>query len=116
MHACQVIDANQRAESHESWHVYCLNDHEWWLARSLDEAMRDAARFWGYTLEEAIADELFDEPYELDAKQLDRLSFIDDSVTPEARRTFADELELRVGSRRESGLEIKPQLFACTDW
>ena len=118
--ARQALDADHAAASdHNGWHVYRMNDYEWWLARTLEEAKADAARCWGYTLEQAEAEEMFDEPHELDAGELDRLTFVDDTQLPEGalvRRSFREELEMRVASLREKGGEMRPERFAVTDW
>lgn len=52
--------------------IYRLNDYEWWLASSLQEAIEDRRRIIGN-------DEDVYEPAELTAVELDSLFFVDDS-------------------------------------
>lgn len=95
------------------WRVFMLNDYEWYMARSLDEAKATAAEQWGYTIEQCERDELFDEAEELDDAALDRLQFCDDTHLPDGpmiKRSFREELA------RRSAIDPKPQLFASTEW
>jgi hypothetical protein len=96
------------------WRVFRLNDCDWWVARTLDEAKEDAARTWGFRYVED-AENVFEEPQELDDATLDRLHFIDtderERPVKTSRRTFRAELAQRVAA----GLS-KPELFACTEY
>jgi hypothetical protein len=111
--ALQPIDTSPT--DFDGWQVYRLNDCEWWLARSLEEAKKDAAECWGFTLEEAEEEDLFDDPHALDAHALDTLTFVDHFEDTPVRRTFREELALRVSEGKQKG-DLAPQLFATTEW
>lgn len=92
------------------WRVFRINDCEWWVARTLDEAKSDYLRQTGCSEEEA-----FDDPHELDEATMDRLHFIDQDENErplkDSRRPFRTELAQRVAA----GLS-KPEMFACTEY
>lgn len=95
--------------------VFRMNDCEWWMARTLDEAKQDAAHQWGYpSVLPAEKDEMFDEAHELSDEELARLKFVEDAEVPRdqwVRRTFREELDRRIAAG-----ETKPGLFACTEY
>lgn len=96
------------------WRVFYMNDCEWWVARSLEEAKVDAAKAWGCSVATAEADGMYDDPYELCDAELERLKFVVDRELPEKqwkRITFREELERRVAV----GM-MQPELFACTEY
>lgn len=84
--------------------VYRMNDSEWWMARSLDEA-REAYHACYGTDEHDTAD-----ARELTDEELDRLTFTDDEATPRVTRTFREELA------RQSATATEPDFFATTEW
>ncbi len=90
-----------------AWRVFHMNDIDWWLARTLDEAKSDYTRQTG--------DEDLDDAYELTDEELDRLHFVDtderERPVTKSRRTFREELAQRVAS----GVN-EPELFACTEY
>lgn len=93
------------------WRVFRLTDYEWWVARTLDEAKEDAAREWGYSVEQAERDEIFDDPEELSDEQMALLTFREDMYDPKSeRRTFSAQLSRLI----QLGID-KPGLFACTE-
>lgn len=107
----------------ETWKVYQLNDCEWFVARSLDEAKAAGAELWGYDGPDAVAkaeaDGMFgeekygDEPSELTEAEMDRMRFSDsdENDRPTGKsRTFREELANRV----RDGLK-KPEYFAGTE-
>jgi hypothetical protein len=92
------------------WRVFRMNDCEWWVARTLAEAMGQ------YLIQTGIpAAEAFDGERELTDEEMDRLHYIDidenERPVKESRRTFRDELAQRVSA----GLSM-PELFACTEY
>jgi hypothetical protein len=93
------------------WRVFRMNDYEWWVARTLEEAKADYQQTVGPMPE----DEAFDDPGELTDAELDRLKFIEDPEVPPTkwvRRTFREELE-RIS---KSEFDKKPGMFACTEY
>lgn len=97
-----------------TWRVYKLNDYEWWVARSLDEAKADAANEWGCKdVAEAEREDMFEDPSEVPDEELDRLKFTDgdeDGNAIGALRSWRDELTQRIAA----GLSA-PELFAARD-
>lgn len=91
------------------WRVFQLNDYEWWIARTLEEAIEDSMKQSGCPREE------YEDAVEVSEEGLDRLRFIEDPELPKSkwiRRTFREELARRVASE----FEPKPGLFACTEY
>lgn len=93
------------------WRVYRLTDYEWWVARTLEEAKEDAAKQWGYTVDEAEEDEMFCDPEELSDAEMERLKFREDMLDPLSPvRTFREELDRMIAE----GLS-EPGFFAGTE-
>lgn len=81
--------------------VYRVNDCEWYMANTLEEAIALAVADSGLPRDEAT-----DKPRELSQEELDRLKFIN----PDGSRwSFARELQ----GRTEAG--FKPGFFATTE-
>ncbi len=81
------------------WRVFRLTDYEWWVARTLDEAKADAAKEWGYTVEEAERDEMFDEPHELSDAELENTKFQEYmDVATKRTCTFREELDRMIAA------------------
>lgn len=83
--------------------VFRLNDCEWWMARTLAEAIEDWRSCTG------IEPDPSDEPRELTDAELDANKFFDPDDPAAPRRTFREELEIR--ARGATG----PQFFATTE-
>lgn len=91
------------------WHIYRMNDCDWWVARSLNEAKRDYMDTVGPMDEE----EAFDESGEISQEEYDRLQFTDcdeDERPTGLTLTFRGELCRRV----TAGLTA-PEMFASTE-
>ncbi len=92
------------------WRVYALDDCDWWVARSLDEALQD------YQTQTGIRPDgpEVEDAYELTDAELDSLKFTDcdehERPTGDAR-TFREELARRVAE----GLSA-PEHFASTEY
>lgn len=86
-----------------------MNDCDWWLAHSAEEASADMMKMYGAT----PADELSpDGPRELTEAELDKLIFSDDLSEPNAaKRTFREEL-----ARRIAAGVTTPEPFASTEY
>lgn len=87
--------------------VYQLNDYEWWMARSLEDAIADWCSVTGCTTEDC------DDARELTDAELDSFRFFDEGVDESGNtitRTFREEL-----ARRVAAGETEPQLFATTE-
>jgi hypothetical protein len=99
------------------WKVYAVNDCEWFVARSRDEAIAAAVEHWGCkSAEEAVKHHMLDldEVYELNDVELNALRFADSDENDERTgewRSFKDELQRRVNS----GLK-EAELFACSEY
>lgn len=91
------------------WRVFRMDDCDWWVARSLEEAKAS------YQHQTGVDDESIEDARELTEQEMDKLHFVDvdDRERPvkKSRRTFRVELAQRVGA----GLS-KPELFACTEY
>lgn len=93
------------------WRVYRMNDYEWWVARTLDEAKADAAKQWGYSVEDAERDEMYDDPDELTDAEMEHLKFREDMFDPlSPTRSFREELDRMIAD----GLS-EPGFFAGTE-
>lgn len=84
-----------------SMRVFYMNDCDWFMAPDIEQAKRLYKEMTGLP-----DDEAFDEPYELNDTQLERLRFMDEDG---GKRSFA---ELR--QMIESG--AGPGLFASTEY
>lgn len=83
--------------------VFQINDYEWYMGGTLEEAVAAAMADSGLPEDEAT-----DDPCEVDAEQMDKLVFVDDDGV--TRRSFAAELQRRI----EMG--AKPGMFASTEY
>lgn len=92
------------------WRVYRMNDTDWFMARTIDEAMTEYVRHTGCPIEESC-----EGVRELTDEEMERLKFrfwLEGPEHPprEHKCTFREELERRV-SRRP-----KPETFASTEY
>lgn len=88
--------------------VYAMNDCDWWMARSLEEAKADYCHETGSTEAELCPD-----ARELTDEELDRLRITDtdENERPTGKaRSFRKELQRRV----DEGV-TKPEMFASTE-
>ncbi len=85
--------------------IFRLNDCDWWMAETLEEAITDFVKDVGMSEEEAI-----DNPAVLDEEQLESHIFTDHDAANSPRRTFKEELQLRI----ERG--AKSEMFASTEY
>lgn len=82
--------------------VWKINDYEWAMAPTLDEAIQAVCDMTGVD-----RDDVADEPHELTDEELLRLKFVDED---ESKRSFAEELNRRVAQG------IRVQYFASTEY
>lgn len=91
------------------WRVYRMDEYDWWVARSLDEAKAS------YKHRTGVDDECIEDARELTDDELDTLHFIDTDADErpikKSQRTFREELAQRVAA----GLS-KPEMFASTEY
>lgn len=78
-----MSEANETTEGAEitegaTWKVFRINDCEWWVARSLDEALRDYRVCCGFSDEEAA--EYTGEAHELSDAELDSTTYSDEEA------------------------------------
>ena len=100
------------------WRVFKMDDIDWWLARTLDEARES------YKRETGVDDEAIEDARELTDAEMDKLIFVDtdenERPVKASRRTFREELRQRVEfherMRVEHGIEPKPEPFACSEY
>ena len=83
------------------WKVFKLNDCDWWVARTLDEAIADYRHQCG-------ADVSIEGEHELTDKELDRLMYCDEDC--KSRIPFRQALHDLV----DAGIK-KPEMFASTE-
>jgi hypothetical protein len=94
--------------------IYRLNDLEWWMANSLEEAIQTAIKETGAAREDIFTEDGSPEP--LTDEQLDRLQFVDtnpESGDPSAelgKRSFREQLA------RELAAGAGPGIFASSEW
>ena len=82
--------------------IFRMNDCDWWMAETLEDAKRDyMASGHGLREEEAL-----DDPGEVSDSDMDRLQFTED----DGKHSFRAELAIRVGRREDS------QFFASTEY
>lgn len=92
------------------WRVYRLNDCDWWIARSIEEAKASFQSHCGPMPD----DEAFDEPHELTETEMDTLKICE---TDENERRTGKKLTFReyLVERLGDGLS-EPEQFASTEW
>jgi hypothetical protein len=93
------------------WRVFQLSDYEWWIARTLEEAIADSMK------ESGCGPEGYEDAAEVSDEAMDRLKFIENPELPRedwVRRTFREELARRAAS--DEPCDRKPGLFASTEW
>ena len=86
------------------WRVYRLNDCDWWVARTLEEAKADYLD----TVGPMSDDEAFDDPHELSDEDMDRLKITDVDDPKATKPTFREYLK-QMAPRA-------PGMFASTEW
>lgn len=82
--------------------VFQLNDYEWYMAPTLEEAIDEAVRLTGLPRDEAADDDAC----EVTSEDMQRLRFKEDDGSV---RTFAEELTRRISAG------AKTELFASTE-
>lgn len=85
------------------WRVYKLNDCDWWVARTLEEAKAS----WQETCGPDECEE-FEDAYELTDEDMDRLKITDHDDPKSPRLTFREYLEQMKPTR--------PDMFASTEY
>jgi hypothetical protein len=65
-----------RATNVPAMKVYRINDYEWWLANSLEEAIADVRQIYG----KDFVHEQLDNPRECTNEEMDRLKYCDDGA------------------------------------
>lgn len=95
--------------------IFNMDDCTWIAARTLDDAWKGLADFFGYkSVEELRADYVDYTPTELIDEDLDRLCFVDDvdGPAPESGRTFREQLDAMIASNPNQF----PCFFATTEY
>jgi hypothetical protein len=84
--------------------VFYLNDCDWYIAATLEEAKGQCAADTGLPVDEATEPDA----HELTDEDLDRLIFMDED---EGKLTFRQELERQIATGN-----TKPRMFASTEY
>jgi hypothetical protein len=87
--------------------VFRVNDCEWYMAPTLEEAVQKCMDDCKLPRDEAV-----DDPRECTPEEMGRLTFMDDVYNPEKseRRTFAEELARRIAAGKGT------EMFATTEF
>lgn len=93
------------------WRVFHVNDHECWVARSMQEAKATAAESWGMTLAEAEAGGEFDDAAEITDARMHELMVTDDESFEHRTVSFRTHLDRLI----ERGLSA-PEFFCGEDY
>ena|ERR1051326_5521787 len=72
-----VLHRPSEFQIHEQMKIYRMNDCEWWLANSLEDAIASMKKSYGRGFD---ANESLSDPRELRDEELDRLKFCDDGA------------------------------------
>ena len=83
--------------------VFQMNDCDWYMAESAEEAQVEYGRDYD------PGDPLENQPRELEEYEMNTLTFTDDDG--DLTRTFAEELKIRL-----SGEDVKHGIFASTEY
>lgn len=105
LHMCHIPGVNVAPDVMK---IYQLNDCEWWMAYSLEQAIETAIKQTGCTREEVYDPEWADG--ELTDAQLDKLQFVDTEAEGQPKRSFREQLAIEVAAGRGPGL------FASTEY
>lgn len=97
-----------KTDNSEPWGVFRINDCDWWLARSAEEARADAARLYGCKPEDEEIDK--DIP-RLTEEQLEAHAFFPDADRGSKSITFAEELKNRITASNP-----RVEMFATTEF
>lgn len=81
-----------------------MNDCDWWIAPSLEEAVADVYKY--YNCDDKY---MVEEPRKLTAKELDSLKFVVDAEPPKVI-SFREELNNRIK------MGAKTEIFASTEY
>ena len=85
--------------------IFRLNDYDWWIAETQEQAIADYIKDVGLSEEETI-----DNPGELNEKQLNSYIFTDNEIANTPQRTFKEELQRRINAGATS------EMFASTEY
>lgn len=87
--------------------IFAMNDCDWWMAPTLEQAVAGYLEMTGLD-----ADECLEDPFELSDESMASLKFIDDynDTGDRTTRTFAEELERRIAAGAVS------EFFASTEY
>jgi hypothetical protein len=114
---------DSRPPTCSAWSIYQINDCDWWVARSLNEAIVDALRGCyqmevsdNPTLEELKAFEGAElcDAHELTAEEMDRLIFREEGVDEDTYKRITRTFRAELTSRIESGT-VAVGVFASTE-
>lgn len=83
--------------------LFKINDCDWWMAPTLEEAVEDAKGYYG------DHPDMWEDARELTDKEMDSTIYSDYETDPPNTRTFREELNLRIAA----GAKI--ELFATTE-
>ena len=88
--------------------IFQISDTEWWAGATMDEVLADAARAWGFDIDSDDYRMMREEAIELTDASMARLQYSYDEDNPALKRSFRDELDLRLADPANTF----PQFFA----
>lgn len=88
--------------------IFQISDTEWWAGATMDEVLADAARAWGFDIDSDDYRMMREEAIELTDASMARLQYSYDEDNPALKRSFRDELDLRLADPTNTF----PQFFA----
>jgi hypothetical protein len=88
--------------------IFQIHDTEWWAGRTMQEVVDAAAKAWGFEVGSDDYRMMTEEAIELTDETMDRLQFSYDDDNAALKRTFRDELDLRIADPTNTF----PQFFA----
>lgn len=88
--------------------IFQIHDTEWWAGRTMDEVLAAAARAWGFDVGSQDYQMMKDDAIELTDDTMDRLQYSYDDDNAALKRSFRDELDLRIADPTSTF----PQFFA----
>ena len=83
--------------------VFCMNDCDWWMAETLEQAKADYLKMTGKDAN------ILDNPHEMTAEEMENAEFYPDESVERAI-PFTEELRNRIVAGRKS------ELFASTEY
>ena len=108
---CKGTGETDDDEKEGSMRLWRMNDCDWYMARSLDEAKVALFADSGYAATENIGEEIVDDPREVTAEEMQRLRFRGEEGGKEPECSFAERFAVEVA--RDG---VTARMFASTEY